>query len=225
MNVDKADIKIFTAHEIGVRLDDLLESNTKEMHRLEGGVLQLKRAADSVSALMKVVDQEMDEGKFDLEQAKTIKRFVERAHQMVTNLMIQTDNNRIIWQGRLQGFEASVEAVKKFQDAESKKVEALRAALAAKKAALVDGEHEMVDADAGRPDGVRPAMTIKQRRLLEEAEEKAREAAQAEMATKEESAESAEPAEASETAEVIEPAEGEESVLPRRRGRPRKNAS
>lgn len=207
MNVNKAEIKIFTAHELGCRLDDLLESNTKDMYRLEGGVVALRQATMGLENLLAVVDKEMDADKFDLEQAKEIKRYVQRAIQVVTNMVLNTDNNRIAYGGRVQALQLAVDVAKKFQDEESKKVASLQEAVVQNRVVKDGDSHEMTDTDNGRPVAVRPGLSLKEQRLAEEAAEVVVEAP---LIT--------------EAPVAVEPATNVTSILPKRRGRPRKSA-
>ena len=221
MNVNKAEIKIFTAHELGCRLDDLLESNTKDMYRLEGGVVALRRALEDINGLLAVVDKEMDAEKFDLEQAKEIKRYIQRAAQVITNLTLNTDNNRIAYGGRMQALGLAVEVAKKYQDEESKKVASLQAAMEQNRVVKDGDSHEMTDSDGGRPVGVRPGLSLKEQRLAEEAAELALEAAKNPAPADTVS----EPAPVAESVlESEEPSTNVTSILPKRRGRPRKSA-
>lgn len=208
MNVNKAEIKIFTAHELGCRLDDLLESNTKDMYRLEGGVVALRQAVTALEGLLVVVDKEMDADKFDLEQAKEIKRYVQRSIQAVTNMVLNTDNNRIAYGGRIAALTSAVEIAKKYQAEESKKVASLQEAVAQNRVIKDGDSHEMTDSDSGRPVAVRPGLSLKEQRLAEEA---------AEIAL-----EQAAPVET--PPEKIETPTNVTSILPKRRGRPRKSA-
>lgn len=210
MNVNKAEIKIFTAHELGCRLDDLLESNTKDMYRLEGGVVALRQAVTALEGLLVVVDKEMDADKFDLEQAKEIKRYVQRSIQAVTNMVLNTDNNRIAYGGRMQALGLAVEVAKKYQDEESKKIAALQEAVAQNRVVKDGDSHEMTDSDGGRPIAVRPGLSIKEQRLAEEA-------AEAVVVMPEPAVEEA-------VTEKIETSTNVTSILPKRRGRPRKSA-
>jgi len=210
VNVNKAEIKIFTAHELGCRLDDLLESNTKDMYRLEGGVVALRQAVTALEGLLVVVDKEMDADKFDLEQAKEIKRYVQRSIQAVTNMVLNTDNNRIAYGGRMQALGLAVEVAKKYQDEESKKIAALQEAVAQNRVVKDGDSHEMTDSDGGRPIAVRPGLSIKEQRLAEEA-------AEAVVVMPEPAVEEA-------VTEKIETSTNVTSILPKRRGRPRKSA-
>jgi hypothetical protein len=210
VNINKAEIKIFTAHELGCRLDDLLESNTKDMYRLEGGVVALRQAITALEGLLAVVDKEMDADKFDLEQAKEIKRYVQRAVQVVTNMTLNTDNNRIAYGGRIAALTSAVEIAKKYQAEESKKVASLQEAVAQNRVIKDGDSHEMTDSDSGRPVAVRPGLSLKEQRLAEEAAEKI-------LAPTETISEPTVTAE-------IEQATNVTSILPKRRGRPRKSA-
>jgi hypothetical protein len=159
MSIEKSEIKVVAAHEIGCRLDDALEASTKDLYRLEGAVTAFKQAAQAVEGLAKHIDKEMDEGKFDLEQAKIIKRYVERAHQMMTNLGIQSDANRVAQTGKVSGMQQAVQLAKQFRDAEESKAQTLRVAYEK----LQSGE------DPGRRSmGLHPGMTIKEQRLAEQ---------------------------------------------------------
>jgi hypothetical protein len=210
VNVNKAEIKIFTAHELGCRLDDLLESNTKDMYRLEGGVVALRQAITALDGLLAVVDKEMDADKFDLEQAKEIKRYVQRAVQVVTNMTLNTDNNRIAYGGRIAALTSAVEIAKKYQAEESKKVASLQEAVAQNRVTKDGDSHEMTDSDSGRPVAVRPGLSLKEQRLAEEAAESVVVVAEAVPETV--------------VAAEVEPATNVTSILPKRRGRPRKSA-
>lgn len=225
MNINKAEVKIFTAHELGCRLDDLLEANTKDMYRLEGGVVALKQATTSIEGLLAVVDKEMDAEKFSLEQAKEIKRYIQRAAQILTNLTLNTDNNRIAYGGRMQALELAVNVAKKYQDEESKKIAALQTAVEQNRVVKDGDSHTVVDGEGQRPVGVRPKMTIKEQRQAEAAEEAARAAAAESTLTSEspEAEANTEPVAASSDSSETE-ATNVTPILPKRRGRPRKSA-
>ena len=222
MNVNKAEIKIFAAHELGCRLDDLLESNTKDMYRLEGGVVALRQAATALENLSSVIDKEMDEGKFDLDQAKEIKRYVQRAVQSVTNLVLNTDNNRIAYGGRMQALKLAVDVAKKFQDEESKKVAALQTAVEQNRAVKDGTSHTMVDGENNHVVAVRPGLSIKEQRLAEEAALAALENTKTDLVAAETVSESAIPTET--VLDEPEQTTNVTSILPKRRGRPRKSA-
>lgn len=159
MNLDKSDVKVGAANEIGCRLDDMLESQTKDLYRHEGMVTAFRAGALAVENLEKLIDAEMDEGKVELETAVLLKRWVARARHVLTNLSQQADNNRIMQTGKISAMESAVAATKKFKEEEMARAATLRVALQAKQAA---GDHVVAD-EIGRP-----GMTIKEQRLAEE---------------------------------------------------------
>jgi hypothetical protein len=129
MNLGKSEVKVEVANEIGCRLDDMLEASQKDLYRLEGAAKAFQSMGQAIDGLFKIVDQEMDEGKFDLEAAAHIKRFIKRAHQMSINLNLQAENNRFMQLGRIQGAEQAVNVAKKFKDEELSKALVLQKAL------------------------------------------------------------------------------------------------
>jgi hypothetical protein len=197
----KSEVKIETVNDLGNRLDDMKEATEKDLYRLEGATKAFQSMGQAIDALFKIVDQEMDEGKFDLEQAEHIKRFIKRAHQMSINLSMQSENNRIMQLGKLQAMDAALGVAKKMREEEMAKVATLAAALEASKAKAQNGE--VVDPDdVGRPVGGR--MSIKERRLAEEAAEAAAQTnghAQSDVGSSTEAPVAEAPAETTETEE------------------------
>lgn len=171
MSLDKFDVKMGTASEIGNRMDDMREATIQELHRLEGTVTAFQAAAVSLETLGSHVNKDIEEGKFDLEVAKHIQRYTTRAHQLVLNLSKQAENNRMTQQGKVYGLEAAIKVTKKYHDDEASKIMTLRLALQAQKLVERDGSLESVGTGAS-PVGVHPNMTLKEQRLLEEQQEK-----------------------------------------------------
>lgn len=187
MNLDKSDLKIQTANELGCRLDDLLEGSQKELYRLEGSVTSFKKSMTSIEDLEKVVDKEMDEGKFDLEVATHIKRFTDRARQMLLNMALNAENLRLMQLGKIQAYEHSVSSTKKFVTDEASRAAQLREAVeAARKAQANSTNGAPVSAEIDDPR--RPPPSIKVQRLAEEAAAAAAVPAAAEKASKKEEA-------------------------------------
>lgn len=164
MNLDKSDVKVGTANEIGCRLDDMLEANTRELHRFEGAVTALRTGASAIENLEKAVDRELDEGKIpDLETAVLIKKWTGRMHQALTNLAMQADNNRVMQTGKISAMQGAVEVTRKFREEEMNRAATLRTALEQNKARASD--HVVAEV------GDRPGLSIKERRLAEAASE------------------------------------------------------
>jgi hypothetical protein len=173
MNLDKSELKIGVAHELGCRLDDNLEATQKETTRFEGANQALQQVSKAIEGLLPHVDKDIEEGKFGLEAAADIKRYILRAAQVATNLSKVAENNRLIYSGRIQAMEMSVKIVKKFQEDEATKVANFKKAVS--EGAIVEEVSGLTPAMGGpRPvTGIRPGMSIKEQRLAEAAAEAA----------------------------------------------------
>lgn len=159
MSIEKAEVKVGTANEIGNRLDDVLEGTTKDLYRLEGAAVAYRQAVQAVEVVSTVIDKDMDEGKVGLEEASLIKKYLERARQNVQGQSAQAEHNRVVQLGKVQAMQATVQIVKKFRDDEEAKANRLREA----------AEQLETDPDQSvvRPVGLRPGATVKERRLAE----------------------------------------------------------
>jgi hypothetical protein len=174
MNLDKADVKIDVATEIGARIEDVLEGARKDVLRQEGATSAFYQAAKACEDAALHVDKDMDEGKFGLEVAAHIKRYVDRCANATRNLAKQSEALHLIAMGKSTSFEMSVKLVEKFRTEEQAKVTALREALAngSLKPApegLVKQNGNGVHTNGLSSLGIRPGMTIKEQRLAEAA--------------------------------------------------------
>jgi hypothetical protein len=169
MNLDKSELKIGVAHELGCRLDDTLEAAQKDVLRFEGAIQAFLQASQAVEGLLSHVDKDIDEGKLDLQVAAEIKKYLVRASQVSAVLAKQAENNRLVHSGRVLAMEMSVKIVKKFQEDEATKVANFKKALS--EGTIVEETSGFTPTAGGpRPvPGIRPGMSIKERRLAEEA--------------------------------------------------------
>lgn len=211
MSIEKAEIKVGTAHEIGCRLDDVLEGTNKDLYRLEGAATAFRKGAESVETLAKAVEVELEKGEYDLEVAARLKRYISRAQQMLTNLAMNADNNRITQAGKVQAMQMAVGIVKKFKDAEESKINTLRQAMLISQGEAVSGEP--------RAAGLRPAMSIKERRIAEEAAQQTVEVAEAPVETQAEVQTTSEPPQPATLSEP--PSDGSEPTVKRRGRKPK----
>jgi hypothetical protein len=130
---------------------------------MEGAIQGLQAAASAIEQIIKQVDQEVDSGKLELEQASFLKRYMIRCHQVTVSLAAKTENNRIAQGGRLAALGQAVQVAKKFHSEEKQKAETLRVSLR-EKSTLETVEGEIED---------RPPLSMKARRQLEDAAEDA----------------------------------------------------
>lgn len=159
MSVEKAEVRAGAMHEVGVRMDDLLEAVKADVHRFDGAASGLLQCVKAIEGLLAHVDKDVDEGKYDLEVAKVAKQYIARAVQVAQNLGQQSSNQKILSIGKVQMGEAAVATVKKMHQVETGRAETL--------ARVEQTPEDDVDLRS-RTAGARPPMTIKEQRLAEE---------------------------------------------------------
>lgn len=163
MSTERVELRASGIHDVGVKMDDLLEGAQKEILRCEGAALGLLQCNKAVNDLMGHVDSDVNDGKYDhiteaLEVAKLVKLYISRAVQIVANLGMNANNQKMIVTGQIQAMQMAVAVTKKMHEAEM-----------AKASAIVEAEQHPEDIDLrGRQAGVRPPISLKERRLAEE---------------------------------------------------------
>jgi hypothetical protein len=177
MSQERARFRAAVAHEIGGRLEDLLESAKSEAVRWEGCNQGLLNGQKAIEGLHAHVDKDIEDGQYDLPTGKIAKLYVTRASQVCANLAVQAANQRAMMSGSVSMADSVVKIVKKFFDEEIRKAEAIAAAEAEPLVGSVANPQSPEGSAERRTNGrlppVRPGLTIKQQRLAEEAAEKA----------------------------------------------------
>lgn len=167
MNIEKAQAKMGTAHDIGCRLDDSREAYLKEVSQWEGSNGAALQIAKGIEDLAKHVDKDMDEGQYDLATATLVKKYLTRAATVAQAVGAQASQQALMAKGRVQAAEAGITLVRKIHDEEAAKVQAFRQAVASGQVRIEeDGTTEA--APGVNIPGVRPGMSIKEQRLAEE---------------------------------------------------------
>jgi hypothetical protein len=173
MSVEKAQIKMATAHEMGVRIDDALESADHDALRMEGGMEWLARAMPLVAAAHKRVDEDTDSGKHDLETAKLLKAVIDRMAADLSKLGTQASQELHVQRGKAVGLRLAVTLAKQLFDSEQGKVAAiLRAAVEEAPAPAQEPPQSPAVSDPAddpaaprtRPTGRRPGASLKAKR-------------------------------------------------------------
>lgn len=168
MSLLKSEAKLSAVNEIGNRLDDALESATKDLYREEGAVSALRNAAVSVENFIKVVHKDLDEKETDLETSKKIKSYLERVRNNIVGLANVAENNKQAQAGKLGAFQHAVSIAKKYRDEEINRQQILRRALE-RSIEEENQEKESKEPETpGRTTGTRPGPSIKLKRLSEE---------------------------------------------------------
>jgi hypothetical protein len=174
MSIDKSEIRIGLANEIGNTLDDALEAAEKEISFFEGGNNALQQVGERVQALAKDVDKDLDEGLIkELEVAALVKRYITRAVGIIGTGARSAENKRLQAEGKTIAFRSSVKAVKKVIDAEQAQLRTIIAHAKQIKELADKANADDVDVDLRRGPGDHPGSSIKTQRLAEELAERA----------------------------------------------------
>ncbi len=163
--MDKGELKAAVVHEVGVKVDDMLESAKAESAKHTGANVALLAAAKKVAELAQHVDKDLEEGKLnDLEPhlvAQAVKKYITRCEGVLHNLAEVSARAKLTSEGRIQMAELIVGNLKKVHDAELAKSRLKK---------QLEEEPAVAQTDV-RPTGVRP-MSLKEQRLAEEASNK-----------------------------------------------------
>lgn len=171
MSVLKSELKQLVTHEIGVRIEDALEAAKKELAVLEGRQNAFLDGSKAVEALLKSVDADLSEGKYEVAVAEHVKRYLVRGVNALQNLSTQAMQHRLAQTGKVQGFDHTVRLLQNLIDEEKRK-----AVLAAVPSPVTAVSAEGAPLGVDRPAAI-PLVSIKAQRLAEAAAEKAAEEA------------------------------------------------
>lgn len=166
-NVLKSEVKIGAVHEIGCRLDDNLESITKDLYRAEGASSVWSQVMSLLDSINKNVDKEIDDGKIDLQVATEIRRYLNQLINTAITSNKQAEQNKAATSGKVQALQLAIQITKKYKDEEMAKLQVLQVAI--EKGFVKQAEDgSTVRIEGPRPEGAHPGMSMKQKRLAEE---------------------------------------------------------
>jgi hypothetical protein len=176
MNLEKADVKIGTANEIGCQIEDSLEAAQKEALRAEGTLAAFPQVQQTLEGVFKAVDKDIEAGDFDLDTAALIKKYLVRAAQAIQTLSKQSEANRLVLGGKIVALEHTVKLVSAYKQAEELKASNFRKAVEAQQQeAVQSGQKEETVAgrpqELNRPAGMHPGVSVKARRQAQKATE------------------------------------------------------
>lgn len=112
----KAETRAQTTHELGVRMEDLLEAGRAELERMRGARGALAEVVRKLEAHQAVVDRDRDQGQLDAEQHALVKRYVDQCGGIARNLVTAADVQLLVLQGKIAGLQQSVGEIKKAHD-------------------------------------------------------------------------------------------------------------
>jgi hypothetical protein len=121
MSIEKSDIKISVAHEIGCRLDDALESINKDLYRLEGASSVYRHIIQVLHELNVIVDSDHVEEKIDIDSFNAVKKYFEKAIVVIKQQSMQAENNKHIQLGKIQSMQSAIHITKCLKDEEETK--------------------------------------------------------------------------------------------------------
>ena len=159
MSIEKAELKILIATDIGASIEDSLEAAKKDMYRQEGAVTSFGQAAKACEMLCEVVNKDLDEGRVaSMELAEAIKLWLTRAANAQRNLARNAENGGMSAGGKVAALEGAIALIAKYRQVEQLKIAQARVAVPEAPQSGETGVH------AARF----PSMSIKERRLAEE---------------------------------------------------------
>lgn len=164
MGVEKSEIKMAVAHELGAGFDDALEAAERDIYRWDGAKTSLKSAATAVEGLIAHAKKDLELEAIDEETYKLIRKWLQRGVEVVHNLRIQAEVYEQRAHGRVEAMRTSVKITKRLYDEEEAKLRALQEHVEE------EPTGEVNRLGPRRPTGVRPPNVIAAKKAAEAAE-------------------------------------------------------
>jgi hypothetical protein len=158
--MDKSELKAHIVNDLGVRFEDMREAAKLDEAKNDGAQAALRALAKKIQELSIQVDKDLDAGLLGnldgpLAVAAEIKKYLVRVGALIDMGAHAADNHKLMHQGRGAAFQQMIENMKKIYDAEMQK--------ASERKAISEGAVTI-----GRPQGISPGLSLKERRRMEE---------------------------------------------------------
>lgn len=154
MGIEKSELKKLTIHDIGCRVDDMLEACNKEREQLIGGKSAAEQVAKLIDSLNSHADKDLESGAIpDLETLSLVKKYIGRAFFAAKGLADNLANREVMSAGKQDLASKVIDMLSNMQDQESQKIKS-----------LLEAEED----DSRRPTGRRPDSSVAARRKAEE---------------------------------------------------------
>ena len=127
MNIEKTELKILIATDIGASLEDRLEGEVKATHELSGASMALRQAAKKVpNDLVARVesDENIKDGMEEHLIRKVVKEYLARVGDYLMHLSDVEQQKAITQGGRVDGIRTAMDIVKKMRDTEVSRAQA-----------------------------------------------------------------------------------------------------
>lgn len=163
MSFEKAKLKAQVIHSVGAEIEDLLESSVQGLHEQQGAARALTEAAKRISQTVGQIDRDMEAGKISLSEADLAKNYINQCVGIVKNAQTGAASAMVKQQGKIDALKNCVSLLEKMHASE------------VQKANLIMQEEKNSKTTRGRPVGIHPGPSIKERRnseasaMLEEA--------------------------------------------------------
>jgi chromosome segregation ATPase len=118
MTVEKSVLRAQLFEEVGSSIRSTLDAYQRELKEHEGALNGLHNAVQSVEGLLAHISKDIDENKLDIEVAKIVKLWMQRAVTVVGNLKQASANRILISKGKIEAVEKQLDTIKKAFDVE-----------------------------------------------------------------------------------------------------------
>lgn len=113
MSAEKSQFRADVIHGFGQKADSLLEQAERDVWRAEGAARALQQAGLNVAGLARLVDDDIQKGRYDLEAASRIKQYLSRAGTICLEQAKREQNRHLEAQGRAQNAKEMVRLIEK----------------------------------------------------------------------------------------------------------------
>ena len=205
MGFEKAEVKMATMHNMGVKFDDMLDSAKRQMSEYDGGIKALNAAAKKIEDFCNIIDQDIENGKFNrfgdeaLRAAELMKKWILRSVGTCVSMVEGAQVNRTKVSGKIEALETVITFTQNQYNATKVKSDNIKRGIASGhltpegEAPVPQSEMgRVIPIDDGRPNRAAAMADIAQRKAEARAEkEAAGKAATAETDATEETAKTA----------------------------------
>lgn len=150
MSKQKTEIRALLFHEMGSKIEDMLENDKRELATYQGGKAALQQGQKKIEEHLKFIDKDVDEGNLTIEEATKVKKYVLHCINILGNLALTAEIQIHETRGKGIAREQLMKLTKTMYDQERAKLEAQIAA----EMAPPEAESDKPSEDDGRPVGV-----------------------------------------------------------------------
>jgi len=149
MNLEKSQLKMQLANNLGADIEDRVEGELKAANELQGAAQALKQAAIKVPRdLAAKIDTALAEGEIKdmgaLEVAEFAKKYLTKAGDFLMHLSEVENQKAVAQRGRVDGLRYAMETVQKMRDTEAERIDLVLRAMEE------EGEAPRTEASAAR---------------------------------------------------------------------------